>query len=203
MMEAYNLAAAWKLPVVFVCKDNRWSITTASADVTGGNLIARAASFGLATEEARGERVDEVYAAAGKLIRRARKGRGPGFLFVTCYRPGGHFEGDPIVRITENPIVQSAELVRQLRTGAKGKEGGSRRDTVRGLREIVSRSARAVRDWRGIERKDPLRRARRAVPEPTGLQIERSENDAIGRVAALAREQVGSRPVFAPDGEEK
>ncbi|MDJ0954447.1 MAG: thiamine pyrophosphate-dependent dehydrogenase E1 component subunit alpha [Acidimicrobiia bacterium] len=201
MMEAYNLAAAWKLPVVFVCKDNRWSITTASADVTGGNLVARAASFGLATAEARGERVDEVYAAAGKLIKRARKGRGPGFLFVTCHRPGGHFEGDPIVRITKDPITQSADLVRELRTGVQGRERGATRDTIRGVSEIVARSSRAMRDWTGVARKDPLRRARKAIPEPTARYIEGTESEAIGRAAATARRKTGSRSAFAPDGD--
>jgi pyruvate dehydrogenase E1 component alpha subunit len=202
LMEAYNLAVAWKLPVVFVCKDNRWSITTNSAEVTGGDLIERSRSFGLVVEQARGERVTEVYDAAGKLIRRARKGRGPGFLYVTCHRPGGHFEGDPIVEMTKHPLEQSAELLRELRPHLKGRAGGSRLDKTRGLRELVGRSTRAMRDWSGGQRKDPLRRARKAIPEPTARQIEASESEAIGRAAAEARERVGPRQAFAPRGED-
>jgi pyruvate dehydrogenase E1 component alpha subunit len=42
MMEAFNLAVTWQLPVIFVCKDNDWSITTKSTSVRGGDLITRA-----------------------------------------------------------------------------------------------------------------------------------------------------------------
>ena len=47
VMEAMNLAVVWRLPVIFVCKDNNWSITTHSSDVIGGNLLERARSFGM------------------------------------------------------------------------------------------------------------------------------------------------------------
>lgn len=201
LMEAYNLAAAWKLPVVFVCKNNKWSITTASARVTGGNLVERARSFGLKVEEARGGRVDEVYATAGKLIKRARKGKGPGFLHVTCHRPGGHFEGDPLVRIVDSPVSQSTELLRELRSGVSGRASGSRSEMIRGFTEIVARSTRAMRDWRTGARKDPRRRSRKAVPEATAKEIERVEAEAIAAAMTRARARVGSRPVFGMGSE--
>lgn len=196
LMEAYNLAAAWRLPVLFVCKNNKWSITTASARVTGGDLVERARSFGLMVEEARGERVNEVYAAASKLIRRARKGKGPGFLYVTCHRPRGHFEGDPLVRIVDSPASQSTELLRELRSGVSGLESGSRSERIRGFAEIVARSTRAMRDWKAGSRKDPRRRARKAVPETTAEEIERVEAEAIAAAMSRARARVGLRPVF-------
>ena len=201
LMEAYNLAAAWKLPVLFVCKDNRWSITTASARVTGGDLVERARSFGLTIEQARGERVNEVYAAAGKLIKRARKGKGPGFLYVTCHRPRGHFEGDPLVQIIDSPVSQSSELLRELRNGVSGLESGSRSQRIRGFAEIIARSTRAMRDWRTGSRKDPRRRARKAVPETTAAEIERVEAEAIATSMGQARALIGSRPVFGTGGE--
>ena len=201
LMESYNMAVAWNLPVLFVCKDNNWSITTSSADVTGGDLVARAGSFGLAVERARGERAYEVHQAAGTLIRRARKGRGPGFLYITCHRPGGHFEGDPIVEITKHPISQSADLMEALRAD-RGSAGGSRRDRARGIGEIAARSTRALRDWSGGGKRDPLRRARKAIPDPTARQIEASEREAIGRVAKLARARIAPRSVFAPRSDE-
>ncbi len=201
LMEGYNMAVAWNLPVVFVCKDNKWSITTASSDVTGGDLLARAKSFGLAVEEARGERVGDVYRAAGKLIRRARKGRGPGFLYATCHRPGGHFEGDPIVRITKHPIAQSAELIDELRAGEDA-ASDQPWDRVRGMKEIATRSTRAMRDWSGTKRKDPLRRARKTVPSPTAQKIESSERQTIGRAASEARRLIAPRGIFAPGGED-
>jgi pyruvate dehydrogenase E1 component alpha subunit len=96
--EAYSMAVAWNLPVVFVCKDNKFSITTRSADVTGGDISERARAFELKVETVRGDRVSGVYSAAGNLIQRARKGEGPGFLYAKCHRPSGRSEGDPIVR---------------------------------------------------------------------------------------------------------
>ena len=54
VMESFNLSRIWNLPVLFVCKDNGWAITTRSETVTAGNLKERAASFGLAVHEADG-----------------------------------------------------------------------------------------------------------------------------------------------------
>ena len=47
LLESWNLAVAWRLPVLFVCKDNGWAITTRSPAVTGGDLVERARGFGL------------------------------------------------------------------------------------------------------------------------------------------------------------
>lgn len=201
LMEAYNLAVAWKLPVVFVCKDNQWSITTASATVTGGDLVDRARSFGLTVEKARGERVGEVHAAADKLMKRARKGSGPGFLYVTCHRPGGHFEGDPLVQIVSSPLSQSAEMLQELRSGVTGRPGGTRTEKARGFGELVGRSTRAIRDWAIGARKDPTSRARKGVPDETALQIEREQRQAISAAMAQARQRIGSRPVFGVGSE--
>ena len=196
LMEAYNLAVAWRLPVLFVCKDNRWSITTSSRSVTGGDVLDRARSFGLTVQEARGERVAEVHAAAGKLIKRARRGKGPGLLYVTCHRPGGHFEGDPLVRIVDSPVAQSTDLLQELRSAVSGRKGGTRGEKIRGFGEIVTRSTRAMRDWKLGSGKDPHRRAKKAVPEATAQVIERDEVATIAEAMSRARTLVGSRPVF-------
>lgn len=200
LMEAYNMAVAWSLPVLFVCKDNQWSITTLSAKITGGDLLDRARSFGLAVGKARGERVDEVYEAAGRLIARARKGKGPGFLYVTCHRPGGHFEGDPLVRIMDHPIDELTRIGRGIRSSLSGGPGGRRRDKTRGLAELAVRGSRAVRDWLGGPRRDPLRRARKTIPETAAHEIERSEAKNMSQAMTQAREQLGARPVFGRGG---
>lgn len=200
LMEAYNMAVAWNLPVLFVCKDNQWSITTFSAKVTGGDLVDRARSFGLAIEKARGERVNEVHEAAGKLIARARKGKAPGFLYVTCHRPSGHFEGDPLVRIMDHPISEVTRLGKEIRPGLGIGSGGTRRDRTRGLGELAVRGGRAARDWTAGSRKDPLRRARKTIPEATAQAIERSETESMSQAMMQARERLGTRPVFGREG---
>ncbi len=199
LMEAYNMAVAWQLPVVFVCKDNRWSITTYSASVTGGNLVDRARSFGLAVETVRGTRHSDVYAAAGKLIRRARAGKGPGLLYATCHRPGGHFEGDPLLRLTNNPITEIGTLANDIRRGLKAPRG-SRADVTQGLRELTLRGGRAARDRARGAMRDPVRRFRKQVAHAQAAAIETAEAETMGTAMRTAREMVGIRPVFGKQG---
>lgn len=196
LMEAYNMAVAWSLPVLFVCKDNQWSITTFSPKVTGGDLLDRARSFGLAIEKARGERVDEVHEATARLIARARKDKGPGFLYVTCHRPSGHFEGDPLVRIMDHPISEVTRLGKEIRSGRGVGSRGTRRAKTRGLGELAVRGGRAARDWMAGWRKDPLRRARKTIPEATAQEVERSETENMAQAMMQARERLGTRSVF-------
>jgi len=196
LMESYNMAVAWNLPVVFVCKDNKWSITTYSKEVTGGDVVKRARSFGLAVESAGGDRVRDVFAAAGRLIARARDGSGPGFLHVTCHRPAGHFEGDPIVRLLRNPRGQAAEWGPGLRAGATASTGGSRRQRAGALAELTARGGRAARDWSLKSGRDPVPRGRRLVDGAVADRIEAEQRAEIHAAIAEARAAVVGRPTF-------
>ncbi|MHB1063471.1 MAG: thiamine pyrophosphate-dependent dehydrogenase E1 component subunit alpha [Georgenia sp.] len=93
--ESLNLAALWKLPVVFVVEDNEWGISvarTASTAVTSN--ADRAAGYGIPGERVEDNDVDAVYAAAGRAVARARAGEGPSLIEVATLRLWGHFEGD-------------------------------------------------------------------------------------------------------------
>lgn len=107
LMESLNLAVVWKLPVLFVCKDDGISISTPSARVTGGSLLGRARGFGLPVARVDGGDAEEVWRAAGKAVARARSGGGPSFVLVRCYHPEGHFLGDPLLRQLDLPIGES------------------------------------------------------------------------------------------------
>jgi len=96
-LEAMNLASAWKLPVLFVCKDNGWSITTRTEDFTGGNLIDRARGFGIDGVSLNGLDVDEVYNATKNVIQQMRKDKNPYFLHVNVTHREGHFTTDPLL----------------------------------------------------------------------------------------------------------
>jgi hypothetical protein len=208
LMEAYNMAVAWNLPVIFVCKDNKWSITTYSSEVTGGTPVQRARAFGLPVETADGARVQSVYAAAGKLINRARSGGGPGFLYVTCHRPGGHFEGDPLVMLLRTPKPTRKEyslkqlsaqidyLRPEIQAGATAASGGSQRARVQGLTALTTRVARAARDWTVRSRMDPMPRARRLIDVGAASRIEQRQQREIAPAIAAARDAVADRPVF-------
>ncbi|HXX34005.1 MAG TPA: thiamine pyrophosphate-dependent enzyme, partial [Thermodesulfobacteriota bacterium] len=68
LMESMNLASVWNLPVLFVCKDDEWAITTRSAMVTGGRLSERVRSLGLHFIEVNGLDVGKVWEAAHQAI---------------------------------------------------------------------------------------------------------------------------------------
>lgn len=186
VLEAVNLAAVWQLPVVFVCKDNRWSITTRTAAMTAGDARARVAAMGIPVLTVRGERVERVHRAAGRLVQRARAGKGPGMLYATCHRPGGHFEGDPLLRILRDPAGQAGELAPGLLAGVRAPAGGSGRERVAGLSTLSGRLAAAARDWGVRSGRDPVRHARRLVPEGVAEQVRASEQARVAAAAAAA-----------------
>ncbi|MGB7963014.1 MAG: thiamine pyrophosphate-dependent dehydrogenase E1 component subunit alpha [Propionicimonas sp.] len=93
--ESLNLAALWKLPVVFVVEDNDWGISVPrSASTAIPNNAARAAGYGIPGERVEENDVEAVYAAAGRAVDRARAGEGPSLIEVHTLRMWGHFEGD-------------------------------------------------------------------------------------------------------------
>lgn len=93
--EGVNMAALWRLPVVFFCENNRWASTTAHARSTaGGSIAARAAGYGIPGETIDGNDVLAVYDAVSRAAARARRGEGPSLIEAHTIRWVGHFEGD-------------------------------------------------------------------------------------------------------------
>jgi pyruvate dehydrogenase E1 component alpha subunit len=95
--EALNLAAVWKLPVLFVCENNLYMEYTPIADVTAVARPAadRAPSYGIPGEVVDGNDVVAVRDAVAALARRARAGEGPALLEAETYRHFGHSRADP------------------------------------------------------------------------------------------------------------
>ena len=94
LYEEMNLAQLWKLPVIFACENNLYNEYTHFSETTAGDILARPAAFGVAAETVDGQDVRAVHAAATKLVDRARRGDGPGFLLLNTYRYRGHHVGD-------------------------------------------------------------------------------------------------------------
>ena len=94
--EAMNLAAAWKLPVLFICENNQFAISThcASTIPVANALADRAAGYGMPAKVVDGTDVLAVYEAAKELVDGIRAGNGPAILECQSYRWRGHFEGD-------------------------------------------------------------------------------------------------------------
>jgi len=94
LYEVMNMAALWKLPVIYVCENNFYNEYTHYSETTAGDILTRAAGFGLKTEGVDGQDVRAVLTAARQLIERARAGEGPSFLLCNTYRFMGHHVGD-------------------------------------------------------------------------------------------------------------
>lgn len=89
--EALNMAAIWKLPIVFLCENNQYGLSTSFAEATaGGSVSARAAGYGVPGEKIDGNDVVAVYAAVDEAIARARAGEGPTLIEAITYRHGDH-----------------------------------------------------------------------------------------------------------------
>jgi pyruvate dehydrogenase E1 component alpha subunit len=94
LYEEMNLAQLWKLPVIYACENNLYNEYTHCSETTAGDMLARPAAFGIAAEAVDGQDVRAVHAAAARLVDRARRGEGPGFLLLNTYRYRGHHVGD-------------------------------------------------------------------------------------------------------------
>lgn len=96
LYESMNMAALWKLPVVFLVVNNQYGMGTridrASACL---RFVERAESFGVRGAEVDGMDVEAVFRAAGELYEHGRAGNGPAFLIANCYRYYGHGRKDP------------------------------------------------------------------------------------------------------------
>ena len=93
--EAMNLAAVWKLPVIFVCENNHYAISTSVQTSTAmGSFYQRAAGYGIPGVLVNGNDAVAVYEAASTAAERARRGEGPTLIECDTYRLRGHHEGD-------------------------------------------------------------------------------------------------------------
>jgi pyruvate dehydrogenase E1 component alpha subunit len=94
--ESYNLAALWKLPVVYVIENNRYSMGTAQHRATAARDFSKAGSpWNLPGEQVDGMDVTAVKAAGAKAVAHCRAGKGPYLLEVLTYRYRGHSMSDP------------------------------------------------------------------------------------------------------------
>jgi TPP-dependent pyruvate/acetoin dehydrogenase alpha subunit len=94
--EGMNLAAIWKLPVIYVVENNQWAQSSnVSETVKLGNIAERASAYGIPGVTVDGNDVLAVYEAANEAVKRARNGEGPSVVEGKTYRYHGHYEGDP------------------------------------------------------------------------------------------------------------
>ncbi len=194
LMESMNLAAAWNLPVLFVCKDDGWAITTQSRAVTGGDLAERARGLGLEALETDGRDVSQVWESVQRALARIRSGKGATFLRARCVHLEGHFLGYPLLRATRDPIKEIPGIAKPLTRSLIQPGGGSLRERLAGLEIILGALLTTLRDPRGDSANDPVKRTRQLLKsDPVRLQeVEQAIEREVSRVAAVALQEVAA-----------
>lgn len=93
--ESMNLASIWKLPVLFVCENNRYAEATPfEFTVAGGSISNRAAGYDIPGVSVDGQSVLDIFEVGGEAVARARRGEGPTLIEAQTYRYQGHFGAD-------------------------------------------------------------------------------------------------------------
>ena len=180
--EAVNLAALWRLPVLFVCENNGFAEFSRTEDQHPVPLKQRAAGYGIACETVDGNDVEATARAASRLVAELRGGAGPILLEAVTSRVRGHYEGDP-QRYRGGEESGPADPLEQSRAalGALGVPA----ESMVGIDGEVSAEA------------DQAVEAARAAPWPDPART--LELGDVRRIVAAARMPVAPPPVAPPE----
>ena len=193
LLESMNLASVWKLPVLFVCKDDGWAITTQSERVTGGNLNERARGMGVPVAEVDGCDVSAVWETSHSAIERARSGEGPTFLHARCIHLEGHFLGFQLIRMVRDPLREMPGISVPLTQSFLRLSGAALGERLAGLKTVIGAALSTLRDPRRDSANDPLRRARMTL-QSDELRLQELEN----QVEEEIRKALGAALVEVP-----
>jgi pyruvate dehydrogenase E1 component alpha subunit len=115
--EGLSLAGLWKLPIVFVCENNLYSMgTPLTRTMPVDDLTLKAPGYGIAGDRLDGHRVWEIEERIGEAVARARAGEGPTLVEIRTYRFRGHSMSDPGKYRTSDEVEEQKRLHDPLRT---------------------------------------------------------------------------------------
>lgn len=145
MYEVMNMAALWRLPVIYACENNGYSEYTKTDEIAAGNILDRARAFGIEAHQVDGQDVLAVNKLARELVARARKGEAPFFIELMTYRYHGHHVGD-INRTYYRSKEEEADWKKNrdpitLFADWLGKEGIASKDELNAIRKDIEISA--------------------------------------------------------------
>lgn len=124
LAEAFNLAAIWKLPVVFVCENNHYAQSAAFERMIAQPVLSRRGeAYGVPSVDVDGMDLEAVHAASAEAVARARDGEGPSFIVADTYRYLGHMAGDTEIYRSADEVTRwqdrdPIELLRRRLTDA-------------------------------------------------------------------------------------
>lgn len=151
--ESLNMAALWKLPMLFVCENNGWSEFSPTSKQFAARLEALAEAFGITYARVDGNDALAVSAAAHDAVQALRDGKGPRVLECITHRVRGHFEGDP------QKYRQADEM-----------EAGAALDPLARARDALAKAGIEPGDLDSIDRE---------VDERISLAVEAARADAL------------------------
>jgi len=132
--ESMNLASVWKLPIVYICENNQWAMTTCYRDTTSvANIAVRAEGYGIPGRTIDGNDAVETYTVIGEAIERARRGEGPSLIEAMTWRWEQHSmranlreprsEADMAAWKARDPLVLlERRMLREIPDAAKAAE---------------------------------------------------------------------------------
>src|SRR6188768_2924347 len=153
--EAVNLAAIWKLPVVFICENNKYGMSfSTEKSMAVENVADRASAYGIPGLTVDGNDVEAVYDAVQAAVDRARAGEGPTLVESVTYRHKGHSKSDKNLYRTreeisewrdKDPILQFEGVVRERGLLSDEEIQAARTEAMESIRNAV-RTANAAPD---------------------------------------------------------
>jgi acetoin:2,6-dichlorophenolindophenol oxidoreductase subunit alpha len=113
--EDINLAATWRLPIVYVCQNNGWAISQRASSYLPAPVAARAAGYGIPGRTVDGQDVEAVRAVVAEAVDRARRGEGPTLVDALTYRRRGHWAGHIVSDADRASVVERPDPIDVLR----------------------------------------------------------------------------------------
>jgi pyruvate dehydrogenase E1 component alpha subunit len=164
LYEVMNMAALWKLPVIYACENNGYSEYTKTDEIAAGSITARAEAFEIEAHQVDGQDVLAVNKLATDLVARARKGEGPFFMELMTYRYHGHHVGDinrTYYRSKEEEVEWKETRDPITLFGAwLAKEGVATEDELAAVRDTVKADAKKAVEY-ALD-----------APYPDGLEVD-------------------------------
>src|SRR6478672_11575250 len=145
--ENVNLAACWKLPIVYVCQNNGWAISHPAASYLPAPVVDRAAGYGIPGVAVDGNDVEAVRAAVAEAVARARRGDGPALIEARTWRQRGHWAGDNGAYRTDAPAPTGDPIeLLAARLLARGEATAADLEAVRAAvdQDVAAAMARAL-----------------------------------------------------------
>jgi TPP-dependent pyruvate/acetoin dehydrogenase alpha subunit len=163
--EGLNLAALWRLPVLFILENNGYASTTGFAESHAFQVEALVRSYGIPYLKVDGQDVEAVYGATEELLRGVRRGDGPAFLEALTHRFKGHYVGDPERYRSREEALGGRDPVATYR--ARLRELGVAEEALRSLeREEEKVLEEAIRYAEGSPWPDPEEALQDLFAEP-------------------------------------